>query len=114
MEWLDGFTLAEIHRAQGEDPCAGVRSSAICAWASRASTRTAIHATFKPSNAHLGFDAVTRALELGAAKSRRPTSPHQHRVPGRDAPFMAPEQLDNTMPIDHRADCGPLPSCSTS
>ena len=106
MEWLRGFTVADIIEKRGRIPlrwaveivrdlCRGLGPI----------HKYAIHRDIKPQNIHFGLDAVTRVLDLGAAKSKEAnvhltTTGFQVGT----LPFMAPEQLDNTMDIDHRAD----------
>jgi serine/threonine protein kinase len=106
MEWLEGFTLAQIIELRGRIPVPfAIRIVRDLCQGLRAIHPHAIHRDIKPSNAHLGLDCVTRALDLGAAKSKDAnlhltTTGFQVGT----LPFMAPEQLDNTLPIDHRAD----------
>jgi serine/threonine-protein kinase len=107
MEWLEGFTIGEILENRRRVPlrwaveivrdlCRGLR--AIHEYG-------AIHRDIKPSNVHFGVDGVTRALDLGAAKSKEPNV-HLTTTGSQvgTLPFMAPEQLDNTMGLDHRVD----------
>lgn len=106
MEWLDGFTVGQILDMKGRIPlrqaitivrdlCLGLH----------AIHEHAVHRDIKPSNVHLGIDGVTRALDLGAAKSKE-ANVHLTSTGFQvgTLPFMAPEQLDNTVPVDHRAD----------
>jgi len=91
MEWLDGFTLAEIIERKGRSGALGVQIVRDLCLGLQGIHPYAIHRDIKPSNAHLGFDAVTRALDLGRGEvqgDQRP--PHQHRVPGRDAAVHGP------------------------
>ena len=106
MKWLEGFTLQQIIEKRGRIPLrwAIVIVRDLCRGA-QAIHEHAIHRDIKPSNVHLGLDAVTRVLDLGAAKSKDPsvhltTTGYQVGT----MPFMAPEQLDNTMTVDARAD----------
>ena len=106
MEWLEGFTLAEIIELRGKIPLPfAIRIVRDLCQGLQAIHPYAIHRDIKPSNAHLGLDCVTRALDLGAAK---PKEANLHLTTTGfqvgTLPFMAPEQLDNTVPIDHRAD----------
>jgi serine/threonine protein kinase len=106
MEWLDGFTLAEILELRSKIPLPfAIRIVRDLCKGLMAIHPHAIHRDIKPSNVHLGFDCVTGALDLGAAKPKEAnihltTTGFQVGT----LPFMAPEQLDNTLPIDHRAD----------
>ena len=106
MEWLDGFTLAQILERRGKIPLRwAIQIVRDLCLGLQAIHPYAIHRDIKPANVHLGLDAVTRALDLGAAKSREvnvhlTTTGYQVGT----MPFMAPEQLDNTMEVDNRAD----------
>jgi len=106
MEYLRGFTLDQIIDRMGRIPLrwaiAIVRD--LCRGLHAIHAR-AIHRDVKPSNVHLGLDAVTRVLDLGAAKSND-ANVHLTSTGFQvgTMTFMAPEQLENTMDIDHRAD----------
>jgi serine/threonine-protein kinase len=106
MDWLEGFTLAEIIEKKGKIPIRwAVEIVRDLCRGLHAIHPYAIHRDIKPSNVHFGLDAVTRALDLGAAKSNE-ANVHLTSTGFQvgTVPFMAPEQLDNTIPVDHRAD----------
>jgi serine/threonine-protein kinase len=71
MDWLEGFTLAEIIELHGKIPirwAVEIVRDLCCGL--QAIHPVAVHRDIKPSNAHFGLDAVTRALDLGAAKPK--------------------------------------------
>ena len=106
MEWLDGFTVGEILDKKGRIPLRwAIKIVRDLCLGLHAIHEHAIHRDIKPSNVHFGFDGVTRALDLGAAKSKE-ANVHLTSTGFQvgTLPFMAPEQLDNTVPVDHRAD----------
>jgi serine/threonine-protein kinase len=106
MDWLEGFTLEQINKKTGKIPIRfAVEIVRDLCRGLQAIHEFAIHRDIKPANIHLGLDAVTRALDLGIAK---PKEANVHLTSTGfqvgTLPFMAPEQLDNTVAIDHRAD----------
>jgi serine/threonine protein kinase len=106
MEWLEGFTVADILEKQGRIPLRwAIQIVRDLCRGLHAIHAHAIHRDIKPSNVHVGLDAVVRALDLGAAK---PIAANVHLTSTGfqvgTMPYMAPEQLDNTMETDARAD----------
>jgi len=106
MELLKGESLQELLRVRGKltlrqairlvrDICLGLDTI----------HQFAIHRDIKPANLHLGFDGVVRLLDLGACKWRQ--SGHQLTSTGMQLGtilYMSPEQLDESSPLDTRAD----------
>ncbi|MCR9159735.1 MAG: serine/threonine-protein kinase [Nannocystaceae bacterium] len=107
MEYLEGYTLADLMRAQGRvDPHRAVAiARQVCEALDEAHRRGVVHRDLTPNNLMLlsrrdGPDFV-KVLDFGVAKL------HDAEVTGRGAVgtpgYMAPEQLRDE-PVDGRAD----------
>ena len=106
MQWLEGYTLQEILDQIGKIPLRwAIQIVRDLCRGLHAIHPYAIHRDIKPSNVHLSLDGVTRALDLGVAKSKEPNVhlTTTGTVVG-TLPFMSPEQLDNLTPVDVRSD----------
>lgn len=106
MDLLVGQTLAEICTRMGKLPMPWAITIVrdLCRGLG-AIHEHVVHRDIKPGNAHLGSDAITRALDLGAAKPKE-RSLHLTSTGyqlGTFA-FMSPEQLENAVEIDLRTD----------
>jgi serine/threonine protein kinase len=106
MELLVGATLQDLRTTHGRIPI--LWSLEILRDACRglhAVHPFAVHRDIKPANIHFGIDAVTRVIDLGAAKWRysgqRLTSTGSQLG---TLAYMAPEQLDESAPIDAQTD----------
>ncbi len=106
MDLLVGMTLTELRVAFGKIPIAWsleiMRDACLGLEAIHA---LAIHRDIKPGNLHFAVDAVTRLIDLGAAKWKdsreRVTTTGTHLG---TYTYMAPEQLDESAPLDARTD----------
>ena len=98
MEYVEGFELGAVARALDVAQRARICAS-ICDAVHHAHTLGLQHRDLKPSNIMLDASLTPRILDFGLAAAD-PARGHFVGTP----PYLAPEQLDPSRPIDARAD----------
>jgi serine/threonine-protein kinase len=106
MDFLEGMTLLELRRRVGRIPIAwSLEIMRDVCRGLEAVHAHAVHRDVKPANVHFDVDAQVRVLDLGAARWN--VSGTQLTSTGMTVgtpAYMAPEVLDESAPVDGRAD----------
>ena len=111
MEFVDGSTLRDVVRAghlAAEHALAIVPH--LCDALQFAHDQGVIHRDIKPENILIATDGSVKIADFGLSRivgcenENQPTAlTHTHQIMGTPN-YMAPEQLENTRSVDHRAD----------
>ncbi len=109
MEFIDGVNLRQAIDAKAFDASDALRMvEQVCQALQYAHSRGVVHRDIKPENIMLTEDGTAKIADFGLAKlmdDGRPsvTLTATRQVMGTLA-YMAPEQMDNSANVDHRAD----------
>ncbi|XZE54774.1 serine/threonine-protein kinase [Planctomycetaceae bacterium SH139] len=109
MEYIEGVNLRQAIHAQAFDPSDALRIiEQVCQALQYAHGRGVVHRDIKPENILLTEDGMVKIADFGLAKlldddKREVTLTGTRQVMGTIA-YMAPEQVDNSAAVDHRAD----------
>ncbi len=109
MEYIEGVNLRQAIQAQAFDPSDALRIiEQVCQALQYAHGRGVVHRDIKPENILLTEDGMVKIADFGLAKlldddKREVTLTGTRQVMGTIA-YMAPEQVDNSTAVDHRAD----------
>ena len=109
MEFVEGVTLREAIRKNSLTPAEALRVvSEICGALQFAHDQGIVHRDIKPENILLSKDGQVKIADFGLAKllalpeSELPLTASRHIV---GTPhYMAPEQMERPLEVDHRAD----------
>lgn len=110
MEYVEGTTLRQIMRSEGLlDPMWVVGCAAqICDGLSYAHVHQTIHRDIKPGNILLSVEGRIKILDFGLAKlvghAKTDVSLTATNVAMGTPDYIAPEQLEHSAKVDHRAD----------
>jgi serine/threonine-protein kinase len=126
MEWVDGDSLAKVHRLLLKqdrpfpirfalhivaDICAGLHAAHQLKDATSGELLGVVHRDVSPQNTLLSAEGTAKVIDFGLVKAKGRTSAETEQgiVKGKIR-YMAPEQVGRgSVPIDHRADvwaCG--------
>lgn len=109
MEYIDGVNLRQAIHANAFDPNDALRIiEQVCKALQYAHGRGVVHRDIKPENILLTEDGTVKIADFGLAKilddgKEDVTLTATRQVIGTVA-YMAPEQIDNSTQVDHRAD----------
>jgi serine/threonine-protein kinase len=105
MDLLTGHTWAQIHAGFPRLPLPwGLKIGRAAAEGLSGVHAYAVHRDIKPENLHLGDDAVVRVLDLGAGKFHRSGLLTTSGGTVGTVPYMSPEQMSPSTPLDARSD----------
>jgi serine/threonine-protein kinase len=105
MDLLTGHTWAQIHAHFPRLPLPWALKIGRAATAGLSAVHAyAVHRDIKPENLHLGDDAVVRVLDLGAGKFHRSGLLTTNGGTLGTVPYMSPEQMSPSNPLDGRSD----------
>jgi predicted Ser/Thr protein kinase len=109
MEYVDGLNLRQLERSGGVAPGEALKIiPAICDALQYAHNRGIIHRDIKPENILLDRAGQVKIADFGLAKllqrgGPEPALTQAEQVMGTPH-YMAPEQLERPLEVDHRAD----------
>jgi serine/threonine protein kinase len=109
MEHVEGVNLRQAIDAKAFDPGDALRIiEQVCGALQYAHGRGVVHRDIKPENILLSEDGTVKIADFGLAKlvdegRRQMTLTATRQIMGTVA-YMAPEQIDNSTAVDHRAD----------
>lgn len=109
MEFVDGVNLRQAIDAKAFDSSDALRMvEQVCQALQYAHSRGVVHRDIKPENIMLTEDGTAKIADFGLAKLMDDVRPSvtltaTRQVMGTLA-YMAPEQMDNSANVDHRAD----------
>jgi serine/threonine protein kinase len=109
MEFVDGASLRQMIGARSIEPRAALSIVAqVCDALQYAHDRGVVHRDIKPENILVDRAGRVRILDFGLSKvmGKGPEAPHltrTHQVMGTPH-YMAPEQWEKPLTVDHRAD----------
>ncbi|MCP3980874.1 MAG: serine/threonine protein kinase, partial [bacterium] len=109
MEYVDGSSLRDlIHAGKLEPPEALALIPKICDALQYAHDRGVVHRDVKPANILVGRDGVVKIADFGLAKLIGVPAALVSLTGSREVlgtfRYMAPEQLERPLEVDHRAD----------
>lgn len=112
MEYVDGVTLRETIRSKTVSPDAALEMiPVICDALQFAHSRGVVHRDIKPENILVDKEGQLKIADFGLAKmlNRDDTAASEIELTGTKqvmgtAKYMAPEQMETTKSVDHRAD----------
>lgn len=109
MEYVDGINLRQMLQAGKLGPRQALEIvPAVCDALQFAHDRGVVHRDIKPENIMVDTDGKVKIADFGLAKllnnkSTGPTLTQAHQVMG-TMHYMAPEQFERPLDVDHRAD----------
>jgi predicted Ser/Thr protein kinase len=109
MEYVDGLNLRQLERSGGVTPPEALKIiPAICDALQYAHTHGIVHRDIKPENILIDQAGQVRIADFGLAKLLQRAGPDPaltgaEQVMGTPH-YMAPEQLEHPLEVDHRAD----------
>ena len=109
MEYVDGLNLRQLERSGGVTPQEALTIiPAICDALQYAHNLGIVHRDIKPENILLDHDGRVKIADFGLAKLLQRTGPdpgltRAEQVMGTPH-YMAPEQVERPLEVDHRAD----------
>jgi serine/threonine-protein kinase len=109
MEFVDGVNLRQMIRAKSIEPAAALKIvMQICEVLQYAHDHGVVHRDIKPENILVNRAGQVKVLDFGLSKvvGKEPESPvltRSHQVMGTPH-YMAPEQWEKPLTVDHRAD----------
>lgn len=109
MEYVDGLNLRQLERSGGVSPPEALRIiPAICDALQYAHNHGIVHRDIKPENILLDQGGQVKIADFGLAKLLQRTGPdpaltRAEQVMGTPH-YMAPEQMEHPLEVDHRAD----------
>jgi serine/threonine protein kinase len=109
MEYVDGLNLRQLERSGGVTPQEALKIiPAICDALQYAHNHGIVHRDIKPENILLGQAGQLKIADFGLAKLLERAGPdpaltRAEQVMGTPH-YMAPEQLEHPLEVDHRAD----------
>jgi len=109
MEYVDGIDLRQVLQGDKLKPHQALSIvPAICDALQYAHDRGVVHRDIKPENILVDTDGNVKIADFGLAKllneeTSGPTLTRTHQVMG-TAHYMAPEQIERPLDVDHRAD----------
>ena len=109
MEYVDGLNLRQLERSGGVTPPEALKIiPAICDALQYAHNHGIVHRDIKPENILLGQAGHLKIADFGLAKLLQragadPALTRAEQVMGTPH-YMAPEQLEHPLEVDHRAD----------
>ncbi len=115
MEYVDGADLHQLIRSDGLDSQGSLKAiSQICDALQYAHEKGYVHRDIKPANIFLNTDGIIKVGDFGLAKLTG--SPNENAAPADQLDltmsgvamgtphYIAPEQMDDSNAVDHRAD----------
>ena len=109
MEFVDGVNLRQMLRAKSVEPAVALKLvMQICEVLQYAHDHGVVHRDIKPENILVNRAGLVKVLDFGLSKVvwKEPESPlltRSHQVMGTPH-YMAPEQWEKPLTVDHRAD----------
>jgi serine/threonine protein kinase len=109
MEYVDGLNLRQLERSGGVTPQEAIKIiPSICDALQYAHNRGIVHRDIKPENILLDQAGQVKIADFGLAKLLQRAGPEPaltqaEQVMGTPH-YMAPEQLEHPLEVDHRAD----------
>jgi tRNA A-37 threonylcarbamoyl transferase component Bud32 len=109
MEYVDGVNMRQAMRSQQVAPDQAVRIvPLLCDALQYAHDQGIVHRDIKPENVLLDRDSRVKIADFGLAQLRDETVETQRLTSSSQAMgtvgYMAPEQFENPLSVDHRAD----------
>jgi predicted Ser/Thr protein kinase len=109
MEYVDGPTLRQVQRSGRLTPAQALRIvPEICEALQFAHDRGVVHRDIKPENVLLDQEGHVKITDFGIAKMVGPDAETTALTGGVDVVgtphYMAPEQIEHPLDVDHRAD----------
>ncbi len=109
MEFVDGPDLGELAKSEDLTSMESLEIvTQVCKAMQYAHENGVVHRDIKPTNILLNSDGVVKIADFGLAKLCAPNDPtthltQTHQIFGTPR-YMAPEQIEATREVDHRAD----------
>ncbi len=109
MEYVDGTNLAELSRQAELSPTESLEIvTQVCKAMQYAHESGVVHRDIKPTNILLNAEGTVKIADFGLAKFCESSDPRTQLTQTRQVfgtpRYMAPEQIESTREVDHRAD----------
>ncbi|MEZ0229797.1 MAG: serine/threonine-protein kinase, partial [Planctomycetota bacterium] len=106
MEYVEGFSAAEIVKMRGKLPWQEAVKIVVAAarGLEAAHASGVLHRDVKPANILVANDGRIKVADFGLAKHPKHEATADPGVITGSPLYMAPEQIDGSAPLDHRAD----------